>query len=1405
MGRPRKVTSQPKRGKSKKTKTTKPIQPALKKYEPKISFNETFFRALIEHNSNAITLLDEIGEVIYDSPAASGMLGYTPTEWLGKSVFQLVHPDDLPKIHNLFEHLLKTQGSHASAIFRIRHKDNRWLWIDATATNLLHEPSVKAIVVNYRDVTQIKQAEETLNEIEGRFKQVWEVTTDAMALSDSQGIVIAANPAYYKLYGYKPEQVIGQSFAIIFPQDIREYAQEQYKKVFQSDVTPTPFEAVIQRADGTERIVESNASFLTSAGQRVAMLSIIRDITERKAVDARIQNERNFSNHALDSLPGVFYMYDKNRKFVRWNKNFESVTGYTAEEIASMSPLDFFAKEEKYLVDEKIEEVFRNGSAWVEADFVSKDGKRIPYYFTGKVFESEGITYLIGTGIDISTRKQAEQALRNSEQKLKLFVEYAPASIAMLDLDMKYIIASKRYLSDYRLKFENIVGRSHYEVFPEIPENWKEIHKRCLAGAIEKAEADPFPREDGTTDWVRWEIHPWHEANGKIGGIILFSEVITERINAAVQLRESEQRFRLVVEIAPSAMIVINKEGKIQFANTRANHLFGYQVEELVGNSIDMLVPEKYREHHASFRTDFYLNPQTRAMGMGRELFGLHKNGSEIPLEIGLAPFESDQGMLTLASIIDITERKQAEEALRSSEEQYRSLFEDSPIALWVEDFSEVKTRLDELKQNGILDIPQYIREYPEFVEACARLVKVLDVNQTALKMYHASDKRQLLGGLNQDAVPLSLEHFEFELIQLAQGRLNFTREGIDKTLSGNPINVNIHWTVVPGYEETLEKVIVSTIDISERKQSEEKIQRQIKRLNSLRNIDIAISNSFDLNLSLDTLLNATLSQLEVSAASILLFNPDMSTLEYRARRGFYSTGIEQTNLRLGEGFAGESALKKQAVFIPSLAQAKEKFIRYNALQDEGFVSYYGIPLFAKGKLKGVLEVFNRTELRPDKEWIDFFETLAGQAAIAIDNAQLFENLQRSNFELERRVAERTAELNKTNIELEHANRAKDEFLANMSHELRTPLNSILGLSESMLEQYQETLNENQQKSLQIIEASGKHLLDLINDILDLSKIEAGKFDYYPQLIRADDLCKSSIIFVKSQATKKNISLAYEIEEGISPFSADPRRLKQVLVNLLTNAVKFTPNDGHVTLKVNADAEKELIQFSVIDSGIGISQEDLRKLFTPFVQVESSLNRHFEGTGLGLALVHKLTDLHGGSVEVESEVGKGSRFTIKLPYQQGVLGQENEAKKITSQPIHVEVQYQPKAADTHQKILLVEDNQANILTIGEYLENHGYQMIVANDGLQAIEKANEVLPDVILMDIQMPVMDGLEATRRLRSDVRFATVPIIALTALAMPGDRERCLQAGANEYMSKPVSLKELRKVIDGFISSKK
>ncbi len=248
---------------------------------------------------------------------------------------------------------------------------------------------------------------------------------------------------------------------------------------------------------------------------------------------------------------------------------------------------------------------------------------------------------------------------------------------------------------------------------------------------------------------------------------------------------------------------------------------------------------------------------------------------------------------------------------------------------------------------------------------------------------------------------------------------------------------------------------------------------------------------------------------------------------------------------------------------------------------------------------------------------------------------------------LEARVDERTAEL-------AYANSIKDEFLANMSHELRTPLNGILGFSQTLLEGIHGPLNEHQEQAVQLITFSGEHLLNLISNILDVSKIEAGKLESHPENVSVNEICQAGLIFIKELAHKKSISVNFSpIPNTLSAF-ADPRSLKQILVNLLDNAVKFTPQLGEVTLKVSTDSEQNQIHFLVTDTGIGIASDDLKRLFKPFVQLDSGTSRQYQGSGLGLVLVHKLAELHGGSVHVESEVGKGSRFLVSLPWHQKI-------------------------------------------------------------------------------------------------------------------------------------------------------
>lgn len=402
------------------------------------------------------------------------------------------------------------------------------------------------------------------------------------------------------------------------------------------------------------------------------------------------------------------------------------------------------------------------------------------------------------------------------------------------------------------------------------------------------------------------------------------------------------------------------------------------------------------------------------------------------------------------------------------------------------------------------------------------------------------------------------------------------------------------------------------------------------------------------------------------------------------------------------------------------------------------------------------------------------------------------------------------AQLYKTNQELARATRSKDEFLANMSHELRTPLNAILGMNEGLKEQVFGELNERQMDALDVVCRSGSHLLELINDVLDLAKIEAGQVTLNNDYMPISGLVESSIAFVKQQAAKKRIHLEAKVPSDFPLLYMDVRRMRQVLVNLLANAVKFTSEQGRICLDVSRvtagpgespDSQSgEMLQISICDTGIGIAAENLAQLFEPFLQIDSALNRQYEGTGLGLALVKCIVELHGGQVTVTSELGVGSCFTVKLPW----LVAENQPAVITSSSVAASLQSSSPQGEGVISILLAEDNDANIQTLTTYLNAKDYRVLLAKTGQQAVDLAHSEQPDVVLMDIQMPDMDGLEAIRHIRRLPPLADLPIIALTALAMTGDRERCLQAGANEYLSKPVKLQQLVETIQQFVAAK-
>lgn len=416
---------------------------------------------------------------------------------------------------------------------------------------------------------------------------------------------------------------------------------------------------------------------------------------------------------------------------------------------------------------------------------------------------------------------------------------------------------------------------------------------------------------------------------------------------------------------------------------------------------------------------------------------------------------------------------------------------------------------------------------------------------------------------------------------------------------------------------------------------------------------------------------------------------------------------------------------------------------------------------------------------------------------------QVEEELREERAALAQRVEDRTRDLQRLNTELAYALHTRENFLAMMSHELRTPLNAVLGLGEVLQEGIYGELNEQQREAVRVISESGSHLLNLINDILDLSKISANKLELVLGLTSTSDLCRASAIFVRQAALKKNITLVEDVVE-VNEFYADDRRLKQILVNLLTNAVKFTPAGGKVGLEVTADAATEWVQFVVWDTGQGIAPEDLKVIFNPFMQVDNGLNRQYEGTGLGLTMVEHLVTLHHGQIEVESEQGHGSRFTVKIPWLQQPL-EVPPAKPAAPLPASSLLSDgYTRAQLSNIRLLLVEDSSQNFQTMQDYLTGKGFTVDLVRDSVEVVERAWQTRPDLIVVGIQLSKVNGLEVIRQLKAHPELSQIPVVAVTAFALPGDRERCLEAGATEYFSKPLPLNELMSLILGMATNR-
>jgi PAS domain S-box-containing protein len=881
-----------------------------------------------------------------------------------------------------------------------------------------------------------------------------------------------------------------------------------------------------------------------------------------------------------------------------------------------------------------------------------------------------------------------------------------------------------------------------------------------------------------------------------------FCQDISSRKSVEADLQTSQARLNGIINSAMDAIVTVDDNQRIILFNTAAEKMFAYPANQVIGQPLSLLMPERFQISHidsfSSFEESNHPGSTDRAMGT---ITGMRSSGEEFPVEASLSIVETNGIKLFTAILRDVTARKESEAVVLNSERKYRELFENATVGMY-------RTSLDN----------------PVILEVNTHIGELLEMR-----------KEEIIG---KDASIFFADPADWMHINdllMVQDRVNNFEARIN-TRSG----IKICLFSVTAYPE--ENLLEGTLlDITARQQAETALRRRSGELELLLEAGRELSTSFYMKEVFAILYRYVARCVPMDMLIVSSFDPVLELIQCEYMGGpdgeIDSSAFPPIPLE-PESMGTQSLVIRSGMplLLPDFeTQRRTATTSYLFDEDGTFVddppadaervrSAILVPLIVDGRVAGVLQVFSNQLNAHTTDHLRFVEALIFRVAAAMSNAALFQRLQTElderrqaeenirllNANLEKRVLERTADLSRANTNLAQASRSKDDFLASMSHELRTPLSAILTLTESMQEGTYGTLSERMVKPVQIITESGQHLLNLINDILDISKIEAGKLEAQIATLDVETLCQSSLRLVRNQAFKKNQHIEFDFDPRVSVMQADPRLMKQMLVNLLINAIKFTHENGQIGLVVRGHPSENILKFTVWDTGIGIDTTHAHRLFQPFVQADSGLARQYGGTGLGLSLVYRMAELQGGGIYLESVPGEGSRFTVSMPWdEQEQAGRSSYSMEpaSSSQP---EISQPTPSGDERTTnagmplLLIVEDHPGIQTTYADFLTQHNFNIIFAGNGVEAIQRVHDSRPDLILMDVQLPGMDGLEVTNRLRASNDFHDISILILTALAMPGDRERCLASGADDYLTKPVQLNQLIETIQTHIRRK-